>query len=331
MRAAWRVLGLALVFVAASAGVARAADDEAKKKEAQGYFDEGLRLAKNDPRGAVVAFREAYARYPSFRVLYNIGQLCGRLGDVGCSVRAYERYLREGGDEVPAKRRKEVEAEVKQLSRTLGRVTVTVSVADADVVLDDEPVGRSPLAAPLAVSGGEHRIVATTGDGAKAEKRFALVAAGTASVELTLEAPPPPPAPKEPEPAKAPEPKVAPATEAAPFPVVAWAVTGGLAVATGVTGILAAGAWGDYKDTRATYPITREELDSAHGSARDMFLVATAFGVATVVSAGVATYFTFGGKSPEGTPGEKKRASASPRRVALVPTAGGVVLVGGLP
>jgi len=106
---------------------------------------------------------------------------------------------------------------------------------------------------------------------------------------------------------------------------VPWAVTGGLAVATAVTGILAAGAWGDYKDTRATYPITREELDSAHGSARDMFLVATAFGVATVVSAGVATYFTFGGKS-DAKPGEKKQA-----RLALAPTLGGIVLVGGLP
>lgn len=330
MKPARRVLGLAFLALAAVARPAMAADEDAKKKEAQSYFDEGLRLAKNDPRGAVVAFREAYVRYPSFRVLYNIGQLCGRLGDAGCSVRAYERYLREGGEEVPAKRRKEVEAEVKQLSRTLGRLTVSVSVAEADLVLDDEPVGKSPLAAPLAVSGGEHRIVATTPEGARAEKRFALVAAGTAAVELVLEVPPPPPA-KEPEPAKAPEPPAAPkANEGAPFPIVPWAVTGGLAVATGVMSIFAAGAWGDYKDTRATYPITREELDSAHGAARDKFLVATAFGVATLVSAGIATYFTFGGKSPE-APGEKKRGAARPRRVALVPTPGGIVLVGGLP
>ncbi len=305
------------------------ADDanEARKKEAQAFFEEGLRLAKgNDPRGALTAFREAYARFPSFRVLYNIGQLCARTGDGGCAVRSYERYLRDGDKEVPAKRRKEVEAEIRQLSRTLGRLTVTTSAPGAEVFVDDEPVGRTPMTEAVAVSGGTHKISASTPDQARAEKSVSVVAGQTASVDLVLEkkekevARAPDPKPSQPEPAApADEPKGQPT----PFPVVPWAVTGGFAAVTVVTGILAASAYGTYEETRDGFPITREELDSAHGTARDLFLVTTAFGVATLVSAGVATYFTLGGKTPE--PGKEKKA------VALVPTPFGLVLTGGFP
>lgn len=324
---------LVTASIASSFGARDARADEAtesRKKEAQAFFEEGLRLAKgNDPRGALTAFREAYARFPSFRVLYNIGQLCARTGDGGCAVRSYERYLRDGDKEVPAKRRKEVEAEIRQLSRTLGRLTVTTSVTGAEVFVDDEPVGRTPMSDAVALSGGQHKISATAPDLARAEKSVSIVAGQTSSVDLVLEK-----KEKEKEPVAetpsaspaAPEPTTAtdkPKGEPAPFPVVPWAVTGGFAAATLVTGLLAANAYGDYKDTRDGFPITRDELDSAHGTARDLFLVTTAFGVATLVSAGVATYFTLGGKTPE--PGKEKKS------VALVPTLGGLVVTGGFP
>lgn len=326
----------------AFATTARADDDDPKKKEAQAFFDEGLRLHKaGDPRGAIKAFREAYARFPSFRVHYNIGQLCTRIGDAGCAVRAYERYVREGGDEVPAKRRAEVATEVKQLSKTLGRVTITCNVTGADVLLDDEPVGRTPLPEKLAVNGGQHKLVASLEDGTRGEKSFSLVAGGNTSVEIVLEKKPPPPPPtdttekeKEKEEA-ARQAAAAKPPEPTAFPVVPWAVTGGLAVVTAVTGVLAAGAYSSYEDTKKAYPITRDELESSHGSARDLFLLSAAFGAATLVSAGVATYFTLGGKTPEPAKSKDKAAASQGsrgiRRVALVPTLGGVVLVGGLP
>jgi tetratricopeptide (TPR) repeat protein len=332
-------------LIAACASAHAADDEDPKKKEAQAYFDEGLRLHKaGDPRSAIKSFREAYARFPSFRVHYNIAQLCARINDAGCAVRAYERYLREGGDDVPAKRKSDIAVEVKQLSKTLGRVTIACNVTGAEVLLDDEPLGRSPLPEKIALNGGQHKLVAVLEDATRAEKTFSLVAGGTANVEIVLEKKAPPPVEaktkdkdKEKERAAADQ-AAAKANEPTPFPVLPWAITGGLAAATAVSGLLASSAYSSYEDTRKAYPITREQLESSHGSARDLFLLTTAFGIATVVSAGVATYFTLGGKTPEPMkPSDKEKDGAaasrapSPRPVALVPTLGGIVLVGGLP
>jgi hypothetical protein len=51
---------------------------------------------------------------------------------------------------------------------------------------------------------------------------------------------------------------------------------------------------------REVYPITRDELDAAHGKATNLFILTTALGAATAISAGVAAYFTIkGGSSKE--------------------------------
>lgn len=332
MRALRGVLLVAAVVLLS--GAARADDaTDGKKKEAQAFFDEGIRLAKaNDTKGALAAFREAYARYPSFRVLYNIGQLCSRTGDAVCAVRSYERYLHDGDKDVPAKRRKEVEAEVRQLSRTLGRIAVTSNVTGAEVLVDDEPVGRTPFSDAVAVSGGAHKVVGIGPDDARAEKTVTVVAGQNVAVDLEIEKKDKPAAAAPPEPVaeKAAEPAPPPKEPSAPFPIVPWAVTGGLAAVTAVSAVLAAGAYSDWKATRDTFPITRDQLDSAHGKARDLFLVSGAFGVATLVSAGVATYFTLGGKPPD-TSKEKKSVRRGLHHVALVPLVGGLAVTGGFP
>ncbi len=275
-------------------GSAHAAPSEDARREAKQLFEQAVKQAESgDSKAALVSFRAAYAKAPSFRVLYNIGQLCGRIGDAACAVRAYKQYLDEGGAQVPAARRQSVEAEVRSLSRTLGTLKVQTSVSDADVAVDDEPVGKTPLA-PVPVNGGAHRVVLTYKD-KSVEKGVVVVSGGTTSV--TLEPPPaddaaavaPPPA-EEAKPAPPPphdEPPPAKST-----PVVPWIVTGALAAGTAVTGVLAATSYSSFKQKRDAYPITRDDLDSAQGSARDLFILTCVFGAATLVSAGVAGWLT---------------------------------------
>ena len=151
--------------------------------------------------------------------------------------------------------------------------------------------------------------------------RAVCVAAGTlpgddASVALdTKDAKKEEPAPaapaasetKEPDEPAEPERKREP-EEPKPFPVVPWAVTGALAAATVVTGILASSAYGDYKDKRESYPISRDELDGAQSTARDLFVLSSVLGVGTVIAAGVSTYFTFfSTSSTQGPPPSKAR------------------------
>lgn len=320
-RARAALVSVALMTVASIASAdppakpAASVPGDAAKKEAQALFSQALKQAESgDQRAALTSFRAAYDKYPSFRVLYNIGQLCARLGDGACSVRAYEQYLRDGGADVPAKRRTEVEAEVTALSRTVATLTITSNVAGAEVFIDDTLVGRTPLAAPIPVNAGAHAVVLVN-DGKKIERSFNAVSGDAATLDIQV--------PKV-EPVVTVVEKEAPERPAAPpprrpFPVVPWAVTGGFAVATAVTGILAASAYSSFKDKRDDFPITREELDDAQGSARNLLLLTGLFGTVTVVSAGVAGYFTFLAPGP-----------AAPR-VGLAVSPRGVLLQGTLP
>jgi hypothetical protein len=307
------------------------------KKDAQTLFEMAVKQADSgDNAAALSSFRAAYEKYPSYKVLYNIGKVCGRMGDSPCAVRNYEQYLREGDKDVPKARRKEVETEIRSMSRTLAMVTVRSSLAGADVSVDDQPVGKMPLAAPIPIRGGEHKIVVAK-DGQKAERTLSLVAGESISITLDPEkdkpsaAVAPAPAPKE-------EPKVDPKKdkddekpepmgpslrreeEPRTFPVVPWAITGALAGATILTGVLAASAYGSYQDKKEEFPVSRDDLDSSQGTARDLFLLTSVLGVCTLVSAGVSTYFTFFSSSPgAGPPPSKARigVAVGPRGIAL--------------
>ncbi|HEY8075607.1 MAG TPA: hypothetical protein VIF62_15890, partial [Labilithrix sp.] len=139
---AWRAAVLCAVL--AVPAVAHAEPSEDARREAKELFDRGIKQAQNgDSNAALASFRAAYAKAPSFRVLYNIGQLCSRIGDAACAVRAYRDYLDEGGTQVPSSRRQQVESEMRSLARTLGTIKVETSVSDADVSVDDVSVGKT--------------------------------------------------------------------------------------------------------------------------------------------------------------------------------------------
>jgi hypothetical protein len=108
--------------------------------------------------------------------------------------------------------------------------------------------------------------------------------------------------------------RTAPTPQERPFPIVPWAVTGGLAVGTLVTGIVAGVTYSSFTAKRESFPVTRDDLDSAQSTARTWFIVTGVVATLTVASAAVATYFTFF------APGRSQKV-----RVGLAPAA----IVGG--
>ncbi|MCA9588724.1 MAG: PEGA domain-containing protein [Myxococcales bacterium] len=289
-------LAVALCGLAVSSP-ARADDADQRKKEAQQHFDSALKLAEsNDYAAALAEFRLAYGKFPSYRVLYNIAQLCARTDDAVCAHRAYTKYLRDGGADVPAKRRTATEAELDKLSKKVGLVTVTSSVAGASVKLDDEPLGETPLPDAVAVTPGSHKLKLVSGL-KTADKAFD-VGAGESTTAALEPADPAPASPKtaEPKADDKPTPAEDRPKDARPkrkVPWVPWAVAGGFAVGTGVLAVLTASSYGKYQDKKDSFPVSRGELDDAQGSAKTLFFVTGALGAATVVAAGVAGYFTW--------------------------------------
>lgn len=285
------------IFLVASAARAAPTDDQ-RRADAKTHFEEGVKAANaGDSKAALAAFRAAYEAYPSIKVQYNIAQSCKALGDNACAVNAYEKYLRES--EAPRPRVQQIEGDLKTLVKSVGRITIKSNIPAADILVDDAPVGRTPTVENFALNPGTHK-VAVPFRGKPIEKTVKIEAGATASAQIDApDEPPPPPIPiLRPEPKPTPKPEPAALTPTEPegpkkFPVVPWAIAGGLAVGTVVTGVLASSALSDYQDKKEQFPITRDDLDSAQGTARDLFLITGVLGAGTIIAASIALYATF--------------------------------------
>jgi hypothetical protein len=145
-----------------------------------------------------------------------------------------QAFLNQGGAQIPPERRASVEADVRELANRVGAIEVRSNVDGAQILIDDEVEGTTPLAQPLLVSLGRRKVSATK-DGLPTQQRFLDVAAGDHPV-VVLDFPTAAPTV-----AAAPAP-VASGPPAAPPPSaprtgtwIAWGVTGALGAATVIT------------------------------------------------------------------------------------------------
>jgi len=282
-----------LVAVLVVTAAATAAADEKAEAEARKQFKQGVQLYEQEKyEAASIAFARAYELKPSYRLLYNIGQVESELEHYAAAFRAYTRYLAEGGKEVDAARRAEVEAELERLTTLVGFIRIAAPVDGAKVKVDNEVVGTTPLAEPLLVDIGKHEVAVQR---AGEELLFEVVkVAGGQTVELTVEQRTEPPPAQEAPAAAQPAPPPLP-EEKAPVRVWTW-VAGGVGVAAGVaaaiTGGLASAKAKDLEsgcDGSACPPERWDDLDAARrlATATDVLIAVAATGVA----AGVALFF----------------------------------------
>ena len=109
-----------------------------QKLDAKQLMASGLKLyAAKDYLGALAVFTEAYEKFPSSKILLNIGTTEKALGRNADAANTYQRYL-DAADADPAKRPL-VEKELTELDPKLGIVEVKASLADAEMQIGDEP------------------------------------------------------------------------------------------------------------------------------------------------------------------------------------------------
>lgn len=144
--------------VATSAAAARAGDGDGKREAAQAALSAGnARFGREDFAGALAAYREAYALFPSAKLQFNIGQAQRALGHVVEATEAYESFLAECAD-ASADLRAEADGYLRELRRQVGHLSLITDVDGAAVQVDGEPRGRTPLARALVVRAGERRV-----------------------------------------------------------------------------------------------------------------------------------------------------------------------------
>jgi hypothetical protein len=308
------ILLSAMVGLTAPAGIVRA-EEPAAQVEGRAHFRRGVDFFKEgDYRAALIEFKRAYELAPNYKVLYNLGQTSLELQDYASALRSFEKYLGDGGKEIAAARRTQVEGEIDKLKKRVARVEVTTNVPDAEVFIDDVSVGRTPLA-PLAVSAGRRKFSASKG-GITATRAVDLAGGDTTTVPLEIVEPvaPAPPAPAA-APVRTPEPPRAPPKAENPRPAIQLApsppppepsntglwlgitATGALAAGTVATGIFALSAKKDFDNTIARYGVDAQTVSDARSKTRTLALVTDILAGTTVIAGGITVITSLGSGS----------------------------------
>ncbi|HEX7703414.1 MAG TPA: tetratricopeptide repeat protein, partial [Kofleriaceae bacterium] len=266
------------------AGVAHA---DGKLDDAKAHLQNGAALYdENNFRGALVEFQKAYDLAPSYKILFNIGQVEMELQDYAGALKAYTRYLKEGGPDVPPDRGAQVNAEIERMKGRVGFLLVQTT-AGAQVLVDDAQVGYAPLPDPVPVAAGQHRVTVTIAGRDPVNRVFDIAGKETVTAALAIE-----PAPSD----KPSTTLVVTPTDTGPkskTPVYAmWSVTGAFVIGAGVFAVIAHGDSNDLTNLRNAYPVTAGQLDSQRSkTVRDAAITDVLTGAA-VVSAGIAAYLT---------------------------------------
>jgi hypothetical protein len=240
-----------------------------------------------------------------------------QLGQYAEARPALERYEREGGDRIPAARRDSLQADFETISARTATVHVITNALGADILVDDDVVGTSPLARSLLLNAGEHRLGARKPGYREKTVRQALAGRDDVTLKIDLDEIPEVPRVQV---ISAPLVPTAPESSRPTWRWVAWSATGALTLGTAITGGLGIQAANQLNAMKKTYQAPGT-LTSQSQTANGLFLAEYIFGGAAIAAGAGALYLTL-------TPGSNEKAPAPAKRVGLSVGPGWVRVVG---
>jgi hypothetical protein len=298
-----RLLAFVLAFAVftgampARAQVGPRSSQKQKMDEAQPHLQKAVELYdENDFANALIEFKRAYEIAQDWRFLFNVAQAAYQVSNYALALDSFQKYLSEGGAQVERKRHVFVDGEIAKLKGRVAQVRITVNVPNAEISVDDEKVGVSPLPGAITVSAGKRKFTAMVVGKPLVIKSLEVAGGDTTQISLDVEsddvkAPPPPP----------------PLVETRrKIPWAVWGTTAGLFVVWGATGVIALVFSSDAQSKLNTYGVTSGDIKGSQDAARAFALVSDIALGCTVVAAGVATVMTILAK-PEPV---EKQASA---------------------
>ncbi|MDF3071059.1 MAG: hypothetical protein K0R38_6660 [Polyangiaceae bacterium] len=160
-------------------------------------FKEGVEHARRgDVARALASFEAAYTIRPHFSVLYNIAQAHSALGNPVEAIATFERYLAEGGSQLPGSRREAVEQLIEVERQRIGQLVLHVpSARDTRVWLDGRELASDRHDQPITLKVGDHSLLYSRGAGHPVTLAFTVAAGQTSSAFI--------PAPRSPSPSQA--------------------------------------------------------------------------------------------------------------------------------
>ena len=261
--------------------------DEATER-AREHYQRGVQFYRTgDDKLALVEFRRAYELSKNYRILFNIGRVNQQLNQYADALTVLERYLHDGGDDIPAERRLQVQGELDELRRKTAQIAIVVNVPGADLRIDGVPIGRSPTQALIRVDAGDHHVEARRSGYQSAGRVVTVAGRDIARVSLALARNKPVVAPRPtPTPSAPPEP---PSTT----PLwIGWVSTGAFAAGAGVMGGLAASRANELEALRDSPTSSGSDRETVADQARRYAIAADVLTAAAVVAGGTSLFLS---------------------------------------
>ncbi|MBI5537680.1 MAG: PEGA domain-containing protein [Deltaproteobacteria bacterium] len=124
----------------------------------QDYESARLLYGDGDHAGALLKFKAAYEQSHDARLLWNMGACEKNLRHYAKVLVLVRRYLEEGGALLTDQDRTESRELLNTVEAFTAALKLTVNEAGAEVFVDDESVGATPLPSPVVVDIGVRRI-----------------------------------------------------------------------------------------------------------------------------------------------------------------------------
>jgi len=167
------VLSGLLFFVLFSAGPAQAKKPsesmeipEDLTSSAKEVFDRGVLLFNaKDYKGALENFLKSYKMHAHFKIRYNIGLCYLHLEKFVLAATEFEALLQENAGSLDDELRDAAIKALRSAQAKVGTLTFEVDVDGADIVVDGEKTGASPLGRRLFLDPGSHEVKITSPQG----------------------------------------------------------------------------------------------------------------------------------------------------------------------
>ncbi len=132
----------------------------AQKAKAKRLFDKGVAaMEDHDYKEALEHFEGAYEAAPHWAVLAHIGNCHAKLNEPVESIGAYEKYLKEGGEDIPKDERKAARKALAEQRKKVGVLHLLVKPKGTETKIDGQSIGESPFEEILLKAGPHHLLV----------------------------------------------------------------------------------------------------------------------------------------------------------------------------
>jgi hypothetical protein len=155
--------------------------------EARKQFDAGVALAQRGQwDGARASWRAAYEASKNPRVLFNVAISERQLGRYAAAIDMFNRELTEGKGTLTPEEETEVRGIIAGLEKLVASLAIDVSEPGADVYVDGDRVGQSPLPGPIRLQLGRRNVRASKSGFSDTIETVELQGGGTGKITLKM-------------------------------------------------------------------------------------------------------------------------------------------------